>query len=118
MHEIPKHLKELRKKKDISVRALAEEINISHNTIASYERSQIVPTITNALKICEYFNVPIEYLLYGETVVSKFNDNSLMRLFKEVDEFKEEDKETVKKYLKRFVKNVRERRELEEEADK
>ena len=63
MHEIGKNLKELRNKKGLSIRALAELIGISRNTLSSYERYDIVPTVLNAVKICEFFGVPVEYLV-------------------------------------------------------
>lgn len=117
MHEIGKNLKELREKKGLSIRALAEEIGISHNTLASYERYDIVPTVLNAAKICEYFKVPIEYLIYGKKVITDFEDSMLLRLFKTIDGYNKEDKELAKRFLKKLVKNVEEREELEGETE-
>ena len=58
-----KKLRELRDKSGLSLRALAEAIGLSHNTLATYERNDVVPTVNNAVKICEYFKVPVEYLI-------------------------------------------------------
>ena len=116
MHELGKNLKELRNKKGLSIRGLAELINISPNTLASYERYDVVPTVTNADKICEFFNVPMEYLLHGETVISDFEDSKLLQLFKKVDSYKEADKELAKKFLSKLGKNVDEREKLEGEV--
>jgi transcriptional regulator with XRE-family HTH domain len=116
MHEIGKNLKELRVNKGISIRELGQLIGISHNTLASYERYDIVPTILNAVKICEFFKVPVEFLVNGKLAITDFNDGQLLKLFKMVDSYKEEDKELAKQFLKKLVKNVEQRGELEEEV--
>ena len=63
MNQIAKNLRELRDKSGLSLRALGEAIGLSHNTLATYERNDVVPTVNNAVKICEYFKVPVEYLI-------------------------------------------------------
>ena len=97
----------------LSLRALAEKIGVSHNTLATYERNNVVPTVNNAVKICEYFKVPVEYLLYGRKILTDFNDQELLKLFKEIDDYEESDRKAAKNILKKLVKNVRERKELE-----
>ena len=37
--------------------------------LATYERNDVVPTVTNAIKLSEYFKVPMEYLVYGKKVI-------------------------------------------------
>jgi transcriptional regulator with XRE-family HTH domain len=113
MNEIGKNLKELRNDKGLSLRALAEAIGVSHNTLATYERNNVIPTINYAVKICEYFKVPVEYLLYGKKIITDFNDSELLKLFKEIDEYPESDREIAKKFLEKLVKNVRERKNIE-----
>ena len=113
MSDIAKNIKELREKSGLSLRALAEAIGVSHNTLATYEKQNVVPTITNALKICEYFKIPVEYLIYGKKILTDFNDGELLKLFREIDEYEEFDRNVAKKVLKRLVKNIRERKEIE-----
>src|SRR4030043_2312043 len=115
MNEIAKNLRELRGKSGLSLRALAEAIGLSHNTLATYERNDVVPTVNNAVKICEYFNVPVEYLLYGRKILTDFNDQELLKLFKEIDEYEEPDRKAAENILKKLVKNVRERMNLLED---
>ena len=74
MESIGENLKSLRKSEARSLRELAEKIDMSYITIASYERNIIVPTITNVIKICNYFKVSCEYLIYGDKVKTDFND--------------------------------------------
>jgi len=115
MNEIAKNLRYLRDKSGLSLRALAEAIGVSHNTLATYERNSVVPTINNAVKICEYFKVPVEYLLYGKKVMTDFSDGELLKLFKEIDEYEESDRKIAKNILKKLVKNVTERKKIEKE---
>ena len=113
MNNIAKNIRELRKKHGLSLRALAEAIGVSHNTLATYEKNNVMPTITNALKVSEYFKVPVEYLVYGKKVMTDFNDGELLKLFREIDDYEEFDRGVEKKVLKKLVKNVRERKEIE-----
>ena len=115
MNKIAKNLRDLRDKSGLSLRALAEEIGVSHNTLATYERQDVVPTITNAVKICEYFKVPVEYLLYGRKILTDFNDEELLKLFKEIDEYEDADRKVAKNILKKLVKNITERKKIENE---
>ncbi len=113
MNNIAKNLKELRNNAGLSLRALAEAVGLSHNTLATYERNDVIPTVNNAIKICEYFQIPVEYLLYGKKAKSDFKDSELLRLFREIDEYSKEEREIAKKFLRKLMKNVRERKELE-----
>ncbi len=112
MKEISKNIKELRNKSGLSLRALAEHVGISHNTLATYERNDVVPTVTNAIKICEYFKVPVEYLLYGKKATTDFNDSELLKLFREIDGYEESDRIFTKKILKKIIKNVKGKNEI------
>ena len=56
-------LKELRKSKNISQLKLAMDLNMNQNTISRYETNEREPGITELIKIADYFNVSIDYLL-------------------------------------------------------
>ena len=56
-------LKELRKKRKISQLKLAMDLNMSQNTISRYENSEREADYLTLIKICDYFNVSIDYLL-------------------------------------------------------
>ena len=71
MNKIGDNIRVLRKEANISMRELALKVGISHNTIAAYERNVVVPTVPNAMKICEFFKVPVEFLVYGTTVIKQ-----------------------------------------------
>ena len=56
-------LKEIRKAKGISQLKLAMELNTNQNTISRYETGEREPGLTELIKIADYFNVSIDYLL-------------------------------------------------------
>lgn len=56
-------LKELRKEKGISQLRLATELNTSQNTISRYETGEREPGIDELIKIADYFNVSVDYLI-------------------------------------------------------
>ncbi len=56
-------LKELRKSKRISQLKLAMDLNMNQNTISRYETGEREPGINELVKLADYFNVSIDYLL-------------------------------------------------------
>ena len=56
-------LKEIRKFKKISQLKLAMDLNMNQNTISRYETGEREPGIKELIKIADYFNVSVDYLL-------------------------------------------------------
>lgn len=56
-------LKEIRKSKGVSQLKLAMDLNTNQNTISRYETGEREPGINELIKIADYFNVSIDYLL-------------------------------------------------------
>lgn len=56
-------LKEIRKSKGISQLKIAMDLNTNQNTISRYETGEREPGITELIKIADYFDVSIDYLL-------------------------------------------------------
>ena len=56
-------LKEIRKLKGISQLKLAIELNTNKNTISRYETGEREPSINELIKIADYFNISVDYLL-------------------------------------------------------
>ena len=65
-------LKELRKKKGISQLRLATELNTTQNTISRYETGEREPGIDELIKMADYFNVSVDYLI-GRTENPEIN---------------------------------------------
>ncbi|MBO5452960.1 MAG: helix-turn-helix transcriptional regulator [Clostridia bacterium] len=56
-------LKELRCNRKISQLKLAMDLNMNQNTISRYETGEREPGINELIKLADYFNVSIDYLL-------------------------------------------------------
>lgn len=56
-------LKEIRKAKGISQLKLAMDLNTNQNTISRYETGEREPGIAELVKIADYFDVSLDYLL-------------------------------------------------------
>ena len=56
-------LRELRKSKGISQLKLALDLNTNQNTISRYETGEREPGIAELIRIADYFNVSIDYLV-------------------------------------------------------
>ena len=56
-------LKELRKLRKISQLKLALDLNMNQNTISRYENLERQADYETLIKIADYFNVSIDYLL-------------------------------------------------------
>lgn len=62
-------LKELRKKAGISQKELAETVGVSYASLSSYENGSggKIPSMEIVIKIADYFNVSIDWLLGRDT---------------------------------------------------
>ena len=58
-----KNLKLLRTKYNISQQQLAELVGVSQQSINKYENHKIEPDIQTLIKIAEYFNTSVDYLI-------------------------------------------------------
>ena len=56
-------LKEIRKAKGISQLKLAIEMNTNQNTISRYETGEREPGLAELIKLADYFDVSVDYLL-------------------------------------------------------
>ena len=56
-------LKEIRKSRHLSQLKLALDLNTNQNTISRYENGEREPGIKEMIKIADYFNISVDYLL-------------------------------------------------------
>lgn len=56
-------LKEIRKAKGISQQRMATDLHTNQNTISRYETGEREPEITELIRIADYLNVSLDYLL-------------------------------------------------------
>ena len=60
---IYKNLKSIREDNDIKQREIAQVLNVSQNTYSQYETGVIAITAEVLIKLADYYNVSIDYLL-------------------------------------------------------
>ncbi|CAM3989713.1 helix-turn-helix transcriptional regulator [Mesobacillus zeae] len=60
------HIKEIRQKRGITQVKLAEDLQITRQTVNAIEKNKYNPSLELALKLIKYFDVPIEELFYLE----------------------------------------------------
>lgn len=60
------YLADLRKKEMLSQNDLGKIINVSGGAIAMYEAGKRSPSLKRALKISEYFNIPVEQIKFSK----------------------------------------------------
>ncbi len=58
-----KNLRAIREDKDISQKTVAEYLNVSQNTYSQYETGVISLTAETLIKLADYYNVSVDYLL-------------------------------------------------------
>lgn len=64
----PIRLKELRERRRISRRVLADFCEISRSTVARYESGEREPTAKTICRMADYFGVSVDYLLGREKI--------------------------------------------------
>ena len=65
------HIKEIRLKKGITQVQMAEDLQITRQTINAIEKNKYNPSLELALKLVKYFGVPIEQLFYLDETEGK-----------------------------------------------
>lgn len=108
----PKRLKQLRKEANLTQQKLAENLNVSQQTIAFWERGERKPKLEAINNIAKYFNVSAEYL-QGETDSKEIEEdelelaNTLFRTTIKELNLTPEQKEQFKKDINTFIEQRR-----------
>lgn len=66
-----KGLREIRKIKKLNQQKVAFDLNISRESISYYENGLREPSLNLLVKMSEYFNVSIDYLITGHEFIKK-----------------------------------------------
>lgn len=66
-----KMLRQLRKEKGLSMKELGAVIGVAESTISQYETGKREPDFETLLKLREYFDVSVDFLLRGESLEKK-----------------------------------------------
>lgn len=65
--EIMKNLKLLRESQNLSQRECASQLDISKTTLCYYEQGKISPSVETIIKLADFFDCSIDYLLGHQT---------------------------------------------------
>ena len=123
MPTFSERLKELRKLNKLSQRALAEKTNLSERGIQDCEYGKHPPSSVTLIKLADYFNVSVDYLL-GRTDFKEVSkgmacggayprDEKLKKMIEEMQTNNIEENEKLKKLMEEFQKVAKK----EEEKD-
>lgn len=66
-----KGLKQIRKERRLTQLKVAMDLNISREALSHYENNKREPSIEMLIKMSEYFNVSIDFLINGKEFISK-----------------------------------------------
>ncbi|MCI6573325.1 MAG: helix-turn-helix domain-containing protein [Firmicutes bacterium] len=58
-----KHLKEIRLQNNLTQKELSEQTKIIRQNISRYENGEVEPNISTLIKLADYFNVSVDYLI-------------------------------------------------------
>ena len=64
-------LKMIRKKLNLNQQKVAMDLNISREALSHYESGKREPSLAMLMKMSDYFNVSINYLITGEEFTKK-----------------------------------------------
>lgn len=64
-------LKEIRKKRKLNQLKVAMDLSISREALSFYENGKRSPDINMLVRLSDYFNVSIDYLILGKEFVPK-----------------------------------------------
>lgn len=67
-------LKELRKNKGLTQKDLGNILGLGKTTISMYENGNSTPNDEIKLKICDYFNISLDYLI-GKSSIKNYSEN-------------------------------------------
>lgn len=99
-------LKRLRGQNKLSQVDLAKAIDVHPNHYGRYERGLSQPSTDSLKLLADALAVSADYLLEGSTddaAKADFEDRDLLRMFKEVEQFDDDDKAVIKKLLDAFI---------------
>ena len=67
-------LKELRKDKGLTQKDLGDILGVGKTTISMYENGNSTPNDEIKLKICDYFDISLDYLI-GKSSIKNYSEN-------------------------------------------
>ena len=94
----------LRREKKISQRKLAHELGINFVSILQYEKDEYVPKSEILVKLAQYFNVSLDYLLLDKDVPD-IKDKELLALAEAADNLSDNDRDFIKNTIQNYLQS-------------
>lgn len=115
---------ELRKEKHLTIQQLADEIGVANGTISRYEQGSREPKLETWMKLAEFFNVPVAYLMGTEKLESIFKSfysytqiadrKQITRYSKILETVLESFDDSNRKHLEKLQDEIKEANDLKE----
>lgn len=99
----------LRKKRKCSQSHLARELSISRDAVSKYERDEMTPSVDNAKRIADFYEVSLDYLVSPE-IEAPVADAKMLSRIRELERLDEADRSTVIRVIDAFVRDAGARR--------
>lgn len=103
MSDFSKRLSMLRKSKGITQQELAEYLNFGYTAISNYESGRNESSFDTLIKIAEFFDVSLEFLLGFDC--GKITNKELFFMEKELWDLSDEELNSIVLMIKAFRKN-------------
>jgi len=71
-------IRELRKKRDLTQKELAKHLKVADSTLSYWEMGKYEPDIKALMKLSEFFQVPIDYILGGDFTKWDISDDRIL----------------------------------------
>lgn len=102
-----KRISILRKELGLSQTELANKLNTSVSVVSRYELDKMTPSVDTAKKLAKLLNTSVGYLLGENDNAELFKDPEMLKRFKDISEFNDDDKERIIYTLDALIKNVK-----------
>ncbi len=97
-------LKELRLKKGQSLQDIADAVGVSKTHVWELEKGRSQnPSVEMLTKLADHFQVTIRFLV-GEELESEGGDEELMRMFRQVGQLEDKDREVLDDMIQALLK--------------
>ncbi|KQB77490.1 helix-turn-helix transcriptional regulator [Clostridium butyricum] len=108
MISLPDRLKQLRKSNNLTQTELGKILGVGKTTISMYETNNSTPNDEIKLKIAEYFNVSLDYLL-GKTDIRNYTDDNNATIALHSDTDYDDLPEEARKEINSFIEFVKQK---------
>lgn len=108
MPTLADRLKELRKSKKLTQTELGKILGVGKTTISMYETNNSTPNDEIKMKISEYFNVSLDYLL-GKTDIKNYTEDPNITIALNSDYNYDDLPDEARKEINNFIDYVKEK---------